>query len=74
MNDNLNDLKQLITITESDTDMSVKLGWMTLVNISEEDGLWYLDGNGGHGAPVSTFGYGSKEAALKKVVEWFAKD
>jgi hypothetical protein len=71
MNDNLNDLKQLITITESDTDMSVKLGWMTIANISEDDGLWYLDSSRESGGPWSTGGYGTKEAALAAVVKFY---
>jgi hypothetical protein len=67
---NLEDLKRLITITESDTDVSVKLGWRTIATISEDDGLWYLDG-GGEDGPTSVGGYRTKQAALAAVVKFY---
>jgi hypothetical protein len=62
--------KSLITIEDDDITVDVKLGWITLATINEEDGMWYVSMNNkeiGMGKPT-------KEQALQYLLEYFKED
>jgi hypothetical protein len=70
---NLEALRSMLTVTETDTDMDVKLGWMTVAHITEEDGEWFVTMRGDK-LPLDSMGWVSKEEALGRLVKYLTLD
>jgi len=68
----LDKLKDLLTIEESDTDVIIKLGWVTIACLEEEDGRWFprMPGN----KTISVWGFVSKELAFEYLLHYINKE
>lgn len=71
---NTNALASLLKITQdSDVDARVSLGWVTLANIEEEDGFWFVRLKG-ESAPISMRGSASVEDAVEALVKYLSQE
>lgn len=67
-------LSYLLKITQdSDVDARVSLGWVTLANIEEEDGFWFVRLKG-ESAPISMRGSKSVEDAVEALVKYLTPE
>jgi hypothetical protein len=62
----------LLTVTDSNTEVSIKLGWISLGFLLEEDGFWFLAD--GHYNPLGMRSFNTKEAALAALLEYWKND
>lgn len=60
-------LKGLVTVTDGELEVEIKLGWKTIATLYEEDGAWYVV----MGQQQGVRGHPSKEEALKAVIAYF---
>jgi hypothetical protein len=69
---NIDGFKNLIKVIDSPVEVDIKLGWLPLISIEEEDGRWYtrMDSK----EFLSMDGYASKQEAIDKVIEYFSKE
>lgn len=65
-------IASLLTVTDSGTEVVVKLGWTTLGMLLEEDGLWYIAD--GHYKSLGMTPHRTKEAALAALLEYWKND
>jgi hypothetical protein len=66
----LEKLKSLLTITDSEVEVEIKLGWVTIGRIEEEDGLWYPSINN---KTMATLGK-TKEQAIEFIIRYYMED
>jgi methyl coenzyme M reductase subunit D len=63
--------KDLLTIQDDEVELSVKLGWVTLGTVNEDEGKWYPTiGN----RELLSLGYNTKEEALQKILDYYKND
>jgi len=69
---NINDIAKLMTLTETDTEVEVKIGWSTVAHVIEEEpGQWFVYIKGVSEAS-NTGGFATKAAAWKYLIDWYA--
>ena len=70
----INKLKDLLTISDGDTDVEIRIGWHTIARIEIEDGAWYPSVRNTSGNWIYINGMSdnlTKEQAFNKIVERF---
>ena len=65
-------LKDLITIEDGDTDVTIRIGWKAFASLEEEDGKWYPSIGGKEMGTL--MGFESKQQALDQIIDYFAKE
>ena len=68
----LTSLHNMLTLSDvSSTDATVKLGWMTVATLVEEEGEWFVTMPiGTRSMPISVVGDKTMEAALERLVKY----
>jgi hypothetical protein len=63
---NIDSLKNLMKVEESETDVYIYLGYIRIASITEDDGRWYASVQGRELLTLN--GYATKEQALASIV------
>lgn len=69
---NIDRLKDIISIVDGDTDVTIKIGWKAFATLEEEDGRWYPWIGGKE--LITLNGFDTKQQALDKIIDYFAKE
>lgn len=67
----LQKFKDLLTIQDDEVELSVKLGWLTLGTVSEDEGKWYPSVQN---KEIVSLGFDTKEEAMQKVINYYIND
>ena len=67
----LDKLRSLLTINRGECDAIVELGWMTIANIEEEDGMWFVTFKG-KDHPIGSMGDPTLEEALERLIKYLS--
>ena len=69
---NIDLLKAILTIDDSDVEVTVRMGWKTIAMLEEQNGRWFLTVDGKDCGRM--LGYSSKEKALEGLIAYLTID